>query len=329
MPKSIVDKGYYNGKINHERLKQEVEMSNRSFAGIVVLIMIFIFSGCMEGKKKSDLYVMEEFEVASSVAIPAKRIKRLKIFLNNHPDHMCRKSAYNRIFDTIAENAGQREKAIAFLDKSIEEEKDTDIRGTLYYKEFTYLWSVDSTEAVNLATKLLESDEKGFRMFVYLGFDLGYRGRHKLAEGMFRKAMDVGANPFEKSFAGVLYGEFLSEHGKNDLALKILKESADNVFAGKQLGKILWEKGEKKAAVESYINLVSGVPGERDEVKLDSLYAIVYPGNVTELDEKILEKRISHKTLLHGTRLVDTEGKYYNLSDYKGRKLVLGVWNPT
>jgi hypothetical protein len=46
-----VDKEYYNGELNHERLKQEVEMSNRSFAGIVILIMIFIFTGCMEGGK--------------------------------------------------------------------------------------------------------------------------------------------------------------------------------------------------------------------------------------------------------------------------------------
>jgi tetratricopeptide (TPR) repeat protein len=280
-------------------------------------------------REKSDIYVMEEFEVASSIKIPEKRIERLKIFLNNHPDHMCRKFAYNRIFDTIAEDAGQRKEAMAFLDTTIEAEKDPDIRGTLYYKKFTYLWSVDSTKAANFVTKLLESDEKDFRMFVYMGFDLDYRGRFELAEEMFRRAMNIGNNPFEKSFAGVLYGEFLSEHGKNDLALKILKESTDNVFAGKQLGKIQWEKGEKKDALESYINLVSGVPEERDEVKLDSLYAIVYPGNVTELDEKILEKRIAHKTLLHGSRLVDTEGKYYNLSDYKGRKLVLSVWSPT
>ena len=304
-------------------------MINRRHVGTVVLLMILVFMGCMGGKEKSDLYIMEELEAASSIEITAKRIERLKIFLNNHPEHMCREFAYKKIFDTLAEDSGQPEKVMAFFDEVMGTEKDPAVRGTLYFKKFTYLWSVDSTEAVDLATSLLESDEKGFRLFVYLGFDLDYRGRHELAGEMFRKAIDVGNGSFEKSFAGMLYGEFLSGQGKEDLALELLKKSADNVFAGKQLGKILWEKGERKNAIESYINLVAGVPGERGEVKLDSLYAIVYPDNAGELDEKILESRIGHKTLLHGSRFVDTEGKYYNLSDYKGKKLVISAWSPT
>ena len=304
-------------------------MTNRSFVGVVVLIMILFLTGCMEEKRKSGIYIMEEYEAASSIELPAKRIKRLKIFLNNHPDNICRKFAYDRIFDSLAEDIGKRDEAMVFLDKGIQTEEDPDIRGSLCYKKFTYLWSVDSTEAVDYATKLVESDNNIFRMFVYMGFDLDYSGRFELAGKMFMKAMSVGNNSFEKSFAGVLYGEFLSRRGKDDLALEILKESADNAFAGKQLGKIQWENGEREKALEAYINLAAGVPRERSEVKLDSLYAIVYPGNNDELDEKILKRRIVGRTLLQESRFFDTEGKFFNLADYKGSKLVIGVWNPT
>jgi tetratricopeptide (TPR) repeat protein len=218
---------------------------------------------------------------------------------------------------------------MVYFDKIMKTERNAEIRGNFYYKKFTYLSDVDSTEAFNLASKLIESDEKGFRLFIYMGLDLDSRGRNKLAGDMFIKAMDIADNSSEKSFAGMLYGELLSVQGKDDLALKVLEKSEENAFASKYLGKILWEKGERKKAIKTYINLAAGVLGQRGEIKLDSLYAIIYPRNPGELDEKIFEVRIAREKLLNTSRFVDAEGKYYNLSDYKGEKLVISAWSPT
>lgn len=304
-------------------------MTNRNFAGFALLIMILFLTGCMEEKRKSDIYILEEFETASSIELPAKRIKRLKMFLNNHPDHMCRKFAYERIFDSLAEDIGKRDEAMEFLDKSIQAEDHPEVKGSLCFRKFTYLWSVDSTAAVEYATELFESDNSIFRLFVYLGFELDYNGRFEMAGKMFKKAMAVGNNSYEKSFAGVLYGEFLSRRGKDELAFEILKESRDNAFSGKQLGKIQWETGEREEALEAYINLAAVVPREHSEVKLDSLYEIVYPGKNSELEDKILKRRISDRELLQEARFFDAEGRYFNLADYRGSKLVISVWNPT
>ncbi|HMA76625.1 MAG TPA: tetratricopeptide repeat protein [Candidatus Krumholzibacteriaceae bacterium] len=305
-------------------------MKNRDFkySGIVLLLIVLIFCGCKGKKEKSDLYVMEELESASSIKAPRERIERLNIFLNNHPGHMSRKFAYNKTFETLITDIGKPEEAMEFFDEAMAEEEDPAIRGSFFYRKFAYLWDIDEKRAIEFASNLLKSNEKSFRLFLYIGFDLKSREKYKIAEKMFRKALDVADNPPESSFAKMVYGEFLATRGRNEEAVKIL-ESSENPFAGKQLGKILWERGERERAIEVYIDLAAGVPRQRAEVKLDSLYAVIYPDSAGGPDGNIIERRTAGKRSLPESRFVDTEGKYYNLPDYRGKKLVIGAWSPT
>jgi hypothetical protein len=295
----------------------------------VLFICLYIaVQGCSVENGGTDIYVMEELEVASSIEDPQKRIDRLQMFLDSYPDHYCRKFAYLEIFETTAVELGKEREAFDFIDRVEESEDDEGIMGELYYSGFSYLIETDSTGAVEYAGDLLRNKEADFRIFLYLGFDLDRAGVDEMALKMFRRSIEEAENSLERSFAGMLLGRALYRKGETGRAMDILSDSGENPFSGQLTGKILWKRGQREKALEAFIDMAAGAPGMRSAVSLDSLYALVYPDKAGQLDAKILQERIGDKRLLHDGEFTDTDGKLHRLSDLRGSKVVISAWSP-
>lgn len=300
----------------------------RSFIPVLVIIAISV-QGCSGYGDESDIFVMEELEKASSIGDPARRVERLEVFIETHRGHLCRRAAYNDIFDAMTVDMDKTKEAVEYLDEVLKKEKDSRVRSSIIYRKFSYLWDSDSLGAVKLSESLLENGNEDFRLFLYMGMYFSSSGNDDIAARLFRKGMERAADSSERSFAGMLYGENLLSSGRETEALRVLKESRENVFSHKYLGEILWKRGDREEAIESYIQLAAGVPGERSEAGLDSLFAIVYPDSAESLQERILRARTGERRLLCEDSFEDTGGKKHDLKDYKGRKLVIVAWSPT
>ncbi len=302
--------------------------------GIRVMAVLFIsalavFTGCFDGGEYSALYVLEELEAASAISDPDARLERLNIFIGNNSEHVYRLIGYRRAFKTIAEDLGDLQRAEKYLDDALARERDYIIRGDIYYREFAYLWEADSERAVSLAGSLLDSDERYFRLFLYMGYYLSEDEKQGgLAENCFLRAIDLASNPFERYHAMAVLGEHLRKVGRDKEAFDILEQAVDYPYANEPLGRILWERGEREKALEAYIRYTAGVPEGRGDLALDSLYALVYPGS-SGLDAEIIKRRITDEGPLGDQDFVDLEGRKYRLSDYLGTKLVVNIWNPT
>ncbi len=304
-------------------------MSVRYARILLVAGLAAVYLCCSHSGREADIFVMEELEAAVSTSDPEKRVERLKIFVDNHPGHFCRVRAYGEIFDTLAGDLGHLDEAREYFDSVLATESEPRVRGRLYYKEFSHLWNADSLSAAGLAESLLAGDESDFRLFVYMGMYLGGGGQDKISARMFEKALENAQNSFQRSFAGMLYGELLAGRNKDDRAVEILSKSRDNVFSHRYLGDILWKRGEREKALSSYINLAAGVPGARDDVKLDSLFVLEHPEGCSLLDSLILEKRTGYKKLFQPREFYDASGRKHDLTEYRGSRLVIGAWSPT
>lgn len=294
----------------------------------IIIGLIFSCHGCAGDNPGNDIYVMEELEAASSVEDPERRLERLRMFLESYPGHYCRKFAYRRIFRTLAVELGREEKAFNFINRVEEKENDTEVLSDLYYSGFSYLMDVDSARAVRYAENILREKDISFRKTLYFGFDLNHAGISDMAASMYRKGLGKAENSTERDFAGMILGEALNRSGREDSALAVLMNSAGNPFSGRYIGEILWKRGRRKEALQYYIALAAGVPRMRERVKLDSLYALVYPEEAGDLDGKILRERIGERKLLHDGEFMGIHGRTYALSSFRGRKLVIGAWSP-
>jgi len=297
-------------------------------AAVLIMIITIFAPGCSVDNPGTDIYVMEELEAASSIEDPRRRVEHLRMFLSSYPDHHCRKFACRRVFNTLAEEMGREEEAFRFISGFEEKEEDAEILSALYYAKFSYLMDTDSPEAVRYAEEVLEKNDVNFRTYIYMGFDLNNGNAPEMSIRLFRKGLNEAGNSVQRSFAGMVLGEQLYQIGKDEEGFEVLMEERGNPFSEKYIGQTLWERGLRRKALDAYIQLVAGVPGMRDRVKIDSLYTLVYRGGREELDAEILRRRIDRKKLLFESAFVDTRGKTHRFSDLTGRKLVIGAWSP-
>ncbi len=295
----------------------------------LVAVALSFLPGCTEKSNHSDLYVLEELEAASEGTNPEKRVERLMIFTANHPDHPYRVLGHRRVFETLASEIGDRERASAYLDEVLASERQDRVRGDLLYGKFSFLWGVDRESAVALAEDLVTGTEKYYRMYFYLALYLMEdETQAGLAERCFLKAAELAPPGAEKEQVLGEYGVFLEAEGRTDEALEVLAKAAAYGYANEVLGRMLWERGEREAAIEAYLRFAAMVPAARGKINLDSLYAIVHAdaGNLTG---EIMMRRIFDGGLLPDEDFVDIEGRQFNLGDYRGSPLVLFVFSPT
>ena len=293
------------------------------------IIVLTVLPGCFGGGEYSALYILEELEAASAVDDPEARLERLEIFINNHADHLYRLVAYRRAFETIAEDLKDLARAEGYFDDVLDKERDHTVRGNIYYRKFAHLWEADRERAVSLADDLLKGDETYFRLFLYMGYYLSEDEKWGgLAEKCFLRAIDLAGNSFERYHAMALIGKHLVDNGRTEEAHGILKEAVEYPLANEPLGQILWDEGRREEALEAYIRLAAGVPSMRSDLSLDSLFALVYTVP-SDLDTQIIEKRITDEGPIPDRVFVDLQGRSHRLSDYRGTKLVVNIWNPT
>jgi tetratricopeptide (TPR) repeat protein len=295
---------------------------------LAAVILGLFAGGCARREETSALYVLEELEAASAVKNPSARVERLSIFIANHPDHPYRFLAYNRMFETLGtdlkDEAGLDERFAEALAK----EKDSSARGELLLGRFTRLMETDKPAAAAFADSMLLA-ERSARLFLIMGYYLmDPKADQDLALKCFLKSADLSTGSYEKAQAIAMAGTVLEERGKRDEAMRYLAMAAGNPEAELLMGKILWDEGKRKEAVDAYISCAARMPGARAEVKLDSLYAIVDPGS-NDLDEAIMARRIGDDGPMPGGSFVDLDGRSYDLADLKGKKMVLVAMSPT
>ncbi len=304
----------------------------RVIAIVFVIFSLLLSASCAEKGELSTLYILEELEAASSIEDPGERIERLEIFAGNHPDNPYRIVAYGRIFETMAVDLDDYDRALGFLEGVTARESDPHARGMLQYRNFAYLWKTDRDRALSLAEELVKGPESYYRLFLYMSYylvyDEEYREYADLARETLSKAIDVAGNDAERNQAAAVLGGLESALGDDGKALEILEPLAGTYAADETLGDIYWEMGEREKAIEAYIRLVAVVPGAREEKSIDSLYALVYPGD-GKLDDLIWEERILCCDELAPQRFVDIEGRSYDLARMRGRRLVVNIWQPT
>lgn len=305
-------------------------MKRHTVIGIsLVVIAISFLPGCTEKRIHSDLYVLEELEAASGETNPEKRVERLMIFTGNHPDHPYRVLGHQRVFEALALDVGNVERASAYLDEVLSSERQDRVRGDLLYKKFSYLWDVDRESAVTLAEDLVNGTEKYYRMYFYLALYLMEdETQGGLAERCFLRAGELAPSGAMKAQVLGEYGTFLEAEGRTDEAFDVLAKATAYGYANEVLGRLLWERGEHEAAIEAYLRFAAVVPAARGKINLDSLYAIVYEG-LGNLPREIITRRIFDGELLPDEDFVDIEGRQFNLGDYRGSPLVLFVFSPT
>lgn len=292
------------------------------------LVSMHMLAGCSGRKEQSALYILEELETAAAVEDHETRVERLEIFINNHPDHRYRVQAYGKILKTLAGDIGDMERAEKYFDDIMKKESDPAVRGMLHYEKFVFLWEADKERALELAKAMVDGDETYYRLFLYVGYYLYGEDAEELTERYFIEASSLARNSYERSQAYAVLGSYLAYKGKRDEAIEYLEKAGNNAYAKEMMGKILWEEGKKKEALESYIDYIAVIPAARESVHLDSLYALVYPGS-EDLDRKIMERRIMDEGSLPTERFVDLNGRGHNFAKYKGKKLVINVWSPT
>jgi tetratricopeptide (TPR) repeat protein len=305
-------------------------MMRHAVIGISLAAVVLSFlPGCTEKSSHSDLYVLEELEAASRGTDPEKRVERLMIFTGNHPDHPYRVLGHRRVFEALALESGDIERASAYLDKVLSSERQDRVRGDLLYGKFSLLWGVDRESAVALAEDLVTGTEKYYRMYFYLALYLMEdETQGGLAERCFLKAAELAPHGAEKAQVLGEYGMFLEAGGRTDEALEVLAKAAAYGYANEVLGQILWERGEHEAAIEAYLRFAAVVPAARGKINLDSLYAVVHAG-AGNLSDEIMTRRIFDGELLPDEDFVDIEGRQFNLGDYRGSPLALFVFSPT
>ena len=308
-------------------------MNRRRIRVALMLCSLFLLAtACTEKGEMSALYILEELETASSIEDPEERIGRLEIFIANHPDHRCRITAHNRIFETMAADLDDYDGALAYYEGVMEQESDPHLRGMLTYRRFAHLWKHDREGAIALAKELVEGPESYYRLFLYISYyivwDGDYRQNADLARRTLSKAIDLAGNDAERTQAAAVLGGLEMKLGNTTKALEILEPLAGAYAADESLGDILWEEGERERALEAYLRLAAVVPGAVEEKSIDSLYALVYPDG-PPLEERIWKERIIDGGSLAAQSFVDIEGKRYDLERFRGMKLVINIWQPT
>jgi tetratricopeptide (TPR) repeat protein len=305
-----------------ERMPRSKQLVLAAFVALVVI------AGCARKEHPSALYVLQELETASAVKNPEERIERLNIFVRNHANSPYRILAYRRVFDAMMGDLKDEAGASRYLAEALAKETDESVRGDLLYAKFSHLYESNKGAALTLADSLL-SVESAPRLFLYMGYDLmDCKERPELAERCFLKSADLTPLPILRSQAVAMAGVYLESIGKKDEARKYLAAAAGNPEADMTMGKLLWEEGEKDRALDTYIRCAARMPGAREWVKLDSLYAIVH-ASAGNLDERIASLRIVDEGPLPEARFVDINGESHDLSMLKGTKIVINALSPT
>ena len=139
-----------------------------------VMIAAFLASAvvavsCGKHEGVSPLFVLEELEAASAVKDSIERVERLRIFIDNHHDHIFRGVAYERAFETMAERLGDDEGAMRFLGESLALEDDPAMRGSLQLLKFRHLFERDRAAALRFADTL-QAAERSPRLFMMIGY---------------------------------------------------------------------------------------------------------------------------------------------------------------
>lgn len=298
-------------------------------AGFVALAMATCFlSSCTGKEKPSAIYVLQELETASKIDNPDKRIERLKVFLSEHPDHPYRIQAYRRLIETFVKDKGDLQSADKFLDQALAIEKEPWLRGEILFEKYSYLEEADSSKAMAFAESLL-STENYPRLFFYLGYMVGkHEGYEELAKTCFEKAISLSKKKPEKAQIRSFYGSYLMKIGEKGKAMHILEEASGYPIADALLADALWKDGKKAQAISHYIKYVALMPGAREHVKLDSLYAVVH-GDTSGLNAELISRRLIDGGELPEHTFFDIDGRKVDLSNFRGKKLVLYVWSPT
>lgn len=295
----------------------------------IAAVVATLLPGCSKEPGASDLYLLEELEAAAAESDPADRIERLEIFTVNHPEHPYRAEAWQKMLETIAEQPGGVEQALERFDTILEGERDPAIRGRLLFSEFEFFWEADSLKAVELAREIAAGKETDFRLLMYMAYYLmDAEGQEETADLVFRRLLDVTADPLRLAHARTIYAGFLEERDRGEEALAQLELASPYPFADGRLAERLWERGDREAAVEAWIRMTAEVPGAREHVKLDSLYGVFAPG-AGDLGERIAALRVSDGAELPDRSFVDIRGTRHSLSGYRGTKLVIVAFSPT
>jgi hypothetical protein len=286
-------------------------------------------SGDRDTTGASDLYLLEELEADRSVKDVDKKIERLEIFAANNAEHPYRVLAWESILEAMAVDKGDVEGAFAYYDELLEKEKDPAVRGQLFFAKFRFLWETDSLKSVELAEDLIEGGETDFRLLLYMAYYLmDAEGHEEVAGAVFSRLIEVTEDEHRKNHARTVYAEFLEAKGRGDESAEVLELASSYTFANALLGRMLWDENRREEALEKYIYLAAGAPGYRNYIKLDSLYAIVYP-DAGDLEAKIAAIRINDGPQIPDRDFVDIRGKRHSMSGYRGSKLVITAFSPT
>jgi hypothetical protein len=295
---------------------------------IALAVIALLAGGCAKREGTSALFILEELETASAVKDPSARVERLSIFIGNHPNHPYRFIAYSRMFETLGTEMKDEAGMAARLAEALKKETDFVSRGELLLGTFIHLMEKDQPAATAFADSLFLT-ERSPRLFLVMGYYLmDPKADQDLAVKCFLRSADLSTGRYEKAQAIAMAATVLEERGKRDEAKRYLELAAGNPDADLLMGKILWEEGKQKEALDAYISCAAHMPGARAEVRLDSLYALVSPG-AKDLDETIMAKRIGDEGPMPEAVFVDLDGKPYDLSKLKGTKIVLYVLSPT
>ena len=288
----------------------------------------FLCTGCGKRETPSALYLLEALEAASAVKDPGGRVDRLEIFIANHADHPYRFIAYKRAFEALSAELKDGERAAEFMAASLAKETDPAGRGELLLMKFAYLMEHDRSAAIAFAETMLLT-ERSPRLFLYMGYDLmDPKADPDHALKCFLKAADLSVPPYAKEHAIALAGSVLKMQGKLEEAKRHLAMAAGDPDADGLLAEILWEEGRREEAIDLHIRSAARMPGLRESIRLDSLYALVYP-DAKDLDSRIMSLRIGDEGPMPEGVFVDLRGKEHDLSKIKGTKIVLYALSPT
>jgi tetratricopeptide (TPR) repeat protein len=258
---------------------------------------------------------------------PGERVKRLKIFIGNHADHPYRFIAYKRAFDALSTELKGDAGAAEFMAASLAKEIDPHGRGELLLMRFAYLMERDEAAAIAFADSMLLAEHSP-RLFLFMGYDLmDPKMDPDRAVKCFLKAADLSPPPYAKRYATALAGSVLKAQGRLAEAKRYLTAAAGDYHADGLLAGMLWQEGRREEAIELYIRSAARMPGMRESVRLDSLYALVYPGG-KDLDSRIMSSRIGDEGPMPEGVFVDLRGKRHDLSKLKGTKIVLYALSP-
>jgi hypothetical protein len=259
---------------------------------------------------------------------PAERVERLSIFIGNHPDHPYRFVAFNRMIETLGadlKDEGGIEKCLA---EALVAEKDPAARGELLLSKFIHLVEKDKEAGAAFADSLLRT-ERAPRLFLFMGYYLmDPKADPELALKCFLRSADFSTGVYAKAHANAMAGVVLEERGLREDAKRYLAMAAGNPEADILMGKILWGEGKRIEALDAYISAAARMPGSRAQTKLDSLYALVNPGE-KGLDDTIMARRIGDEGPMPAGTFVDLDGRPHDLGKLDGKKMVLYALSPT